>query len=417
MTPEEDRALFVRLPARAAEKLERAAFARKLSKKDLVYRLVDQHLEPLQRRGGADRRRAALVPARGRGADARGAARSCCGSTRRRSRRWPTGASCRAASSATSGGSRARPCSPGSPRGRTHGVRPLVLYDADCNFCATVAAALASWDRARRLRFATIQGPLGEELPGRPRRRPSASRLPLRRRPRAPPLGRRRAAGAVRRAAGGRAARRRAFASPRPDRPGLPVGRRPPVGHLALGAVARRSGGGARSCARVEARLERGAAAGGGADAAAREATSARRPPAPPPSPSRAVAGADGHASPPRARRAPAAPTRPGRSSGPWAGTPGRAATTSRPAPSRPGRRPTAPAGASTTATRGHVDHPRAHDRAAPVGLVVGVGPHPVARARVEVRGVRAVGQVDDRPPGAPLDVARPQRSPPECWE
>jgi excisionase family DNA binding protein len=44
---EEDRALFVRLPARAAEKLERAAFERKLSKKDLVYRLVDQHLEPL----------------------------------------------------------------------------------------------------------------------------------------------------------------------------------------------------------------------------------------------------------------------------------------------------------------------------------------------------------------------------------
>jgi excisionase family DNA binding protein len=44
---DEDRALFVRLPARAAEKLERAAFERKLSKKDLVYRLVDQHLEPL----------------------------------------------------------------------------------------------------------------------------------------------------------------------------------------------------------------------------------------------------------------------------------------------------------------------------------------------------------------------------------
>jgi predicted DCC family thiol-disulfide oxidoreductase YuxK len=42
-------------------------------------------------------------------------------------------------------------------------VRPVVLYDADCNFCATVAAALASWDHARRVRFATIQGPLGEE--------------------------------------------------------------------------------------------------------------------------------------------------------------------------------------------------------------------------------------------------------------
>lgn len=49
---EEDRALFVRLPARAAEKLERAAFERKLSKKDLVYRLVDQHLEPLNVEAG-----------------------------------------------------------------------------------------------------------------------------------------------------------------------------------------------------------------------------------------------------------------------------------------------------------------------------------------------------------------------------
>jgi len=42
-------------------------------------------------------------------------------------------------------------------------VRPVVLYDADCNFCATIAAALASWDRGQRLRFATIQGPIGQE--------------------------------------------------------------------------------------------------------------------------------------------------------------------------------------------------------------------------------------------------------------
>jgi predicted DCC family thiol-disulfide oxidoreductase YuxK len=42
-------------------------------------------------------------------------------------------------------------------------VRPVVLYDADCNFCATVAGALASWDRPQQLRFATIQGPIGEE--------------------------------------------------------------------------------------------------------------------------------------------------------------------------------------------------------------------------------------------------------------
>ena len=43
-------------------------------------------------------------------------------------------------------------------------MRPVVLYDADCNFCATVAAALASWDRGHKLRFATIQGPVGDEL-------------------------------------------------------------------------------------------------------------------------------------------------------------------------------------------------------------------------------------------------------------
>src|SRR5690242_16738972 len=49
---EDDRALFVRLPARAAEKLERAAFEQKLSMKDLVYRLVDQHLEPLNIKPG-----------------------------------------------------------------------------------------------------------------------------------------------------------------------------------------------------------------------------------------------------------------------------------------------------------------------------------------------------------------------------
>ena len=40
-------------------------------------------------------------------------------------------------------------------------------------------------------------------------------------------------------------------------------------------------------------------------------------------------------------------------------------------------------------------------DDAAAVGLVVGVGPHPVARARAQVGGVRAVGGEDDRAPAA----------------
>ena len=48
----EDRPLFVRLPAHAAEKLDRAAFALKVAKKDLVYQLVDQHLEPLSMEPG-----------------------------------------------------------------------------------------------------------------------------------------------------------------------------------------------------------------------------------------------------------------------------------------------------------------------------------------------------------------------------
>jgi len=45
-------------------------------------------------------------------------------------------------------------------------VRPIVFYDAECNFCKSIAASLATWDRGRRLRFATIQGPLGDERLG-----------------------------------------------------------------------------------------------------------------------------------------------------------------------------------------------------------------------------------------------------------
>ena len=50
---------------------------------------------------------------------------------------------------------------------------------------------------------------------------------------------------------------------------------------------------------------------------------------------------------------------------------------------------------------------PGALDGAAAVGLVVGVRPHPVARARVEVGRVRAVGEVHDGAPAAPLELAR----------
>jgi predicted DCC family thiol-disulfide oxidoreductase YuxK len=41
--------------------------------------------------------------------------------------------------------------------------RAIVFYDADCRFCQSIAATLAQWDRGGRLRFATIQGPLGDE--------------------------------------------------------------------------------------------------------------------------------------------------------------------------------------------------------------------------------------------------------------
>ena len=42
-------------------------------------------------------------------------------------------------------------------------MRPIVFYDEDCNFCKSIAATLGVWDRGGRLRFATIQGPLGDE--------------------------------------------------------------------------------------------------------------------------------------------------------------------------------------------------------------------------------------------------------------
>ncbi len=37
----------------------------------------------------------------------------------------------------------------------------VVLYDRDCGFCAWTLAWLLRWDRGRRLRPATIQGPEG----------------------------------------------------------------------------------------------------------------------------------------------------------------------------------------------------------------------------------------------------------------
>ena len=63
--------------------------------------------------------------------------------------------------------------------------------------------------------------------------------------------------------------------------------------------------------------------------------------------------------------------------------------------------RPTASSAASRTANRARRRQPRRDDRAAPVRLVVRVGPHPVARARPQVGGVRAVGGEDERPPAA----------------
>jgi predicted DCC family thiol-disulfide oxidoreductase YuxK len=42
-------------------------------------------------------------------------------------------------------------------------MRPTVFYDDDCGFCKAIAATLAQWDRGDRLRFAPIQGPLGDK--------------------------------------------------------------------------------------------------------------------------------------------------------------------------------------------------------------------------------------------------------------
>jgi excisionase family DNA binding protein len=46
----DERALFVRLPASAADKLDRAAFELKVPKKDLVAALVDEHVDAAGRR-------------------------------------------------------------------------------------------------------------------------------------------------------------------------------------------------------------------------------------------------------------------------------------------------------------------------------------------------------------------------------
>src|SRR4051794_26377808 len=52
----------------------------------------------------------------------------------------------------------------------------------------------------------------------------------------------------------------------------------------------------------------------------------------------------------------------------------------------------------------GELDHARPDRRAAPIRLVVGVGPGPPMLAGVRIRGVRAVGDVDERPFAAMLD-------------
>jgi excisionase family DNA binding protein len=46
----DERALFVRLPAAAADKLDRAAFELKVPKKELVAALVDEHVDAAGRR-------------------------------------------------------------------------------------------------------------------------------------------------------------------------------------------------------------------------------------------------------------------------------------------------------------------------------------------------------------------------------
>lgn len=40
----------------------------------------------------------------------------------------------------------------------------IVLYDAECGFCAVMLAALLTWDRAKRLDPVAIQSTRGEEL-------------------------------------------------------------------------------------------------------------------------------------------------------------------------------------------------------------------------------------------------------------
>ncbi len=51
----DERALFVRLPAAAADKLDRAAFELKVPKKELVAALVDEHVDAAGRRVGVER--------------------------------------------------------------------------------------------------------------------------------------------------------------------------------------------------------------------------------------------------------------------------------------------------------------------------------------------------------------------------
>ncbi|WP_404421935.1 thiol-disulfide oxidoreductase DCC family protein [Nibricoccus sp. IMCC34717] len=44
--------------------------------------------------------------------------------------------------------------------------RALVLFDADCGLCNALVTWLAKRDRCDRLRFSTLQGPLGMHLVG-----------------------------------------------------------------------------------------------------------------------------------------------------------------------------------------------------------------------------------------------------------
>ena len=42
----------------------------------------------------------------------------------------------------------------------------VILYDADCGFCRWAVERLLAWDRAGRLRSATLQGPQADRLLG-----------------------------------------------------------------------------------------------------------------------------------------------------------------------------------------------------------------------------------------------------------